>query len=118
MPENMFKLLAFLLPAFAFSAILDFKELGGIEGDDSLDTAWKNGALINKTLSELSAGDTFVIPKSTFHVMGGIRAPVGLSDVTIDVSGTLEFSDDIDEWPKVSSDRSADEFALVANTLP
>ena len=97
----MFSRLLFLLP-LAFGAIIDFEvDVGGIADDDDVDTAWKNGGLINKTLAELSPGDTLVFPASTYHVMGGIRAPVGLKDVTIQLDGTLEFSDDIDEWPKV-----------------
>jgi len=99
----MLKLLL-LLPALAWSRIIDFDvDVGGVPDDDSLDTAWKNGGLINQTLSELVPGDTLVFPARTYYVMGGIRAPTGLSDVTISFDGTLEFSDDIDAWPKVSS---------------
>jgi hypothetical protein len=94
--------LLLLLPLAFGARVIDFEaDVGGVADDDSLETAWKNGGLINKTLAELLPGDTLVFPASTYHVMGGIRAPVGLEDVTIQLDGTLEFSDDIDEWPKV-----------------
>ena len=81
------------------SSVVDFKAAGGLPFNDSSSAAWLNGGLLNRTLASLRPGDTLRIPRNhTFHLMGGVVAS-GLSDVTIDLSGTIVFSDDIDAWP-------------------
>ncbi|GAB5363910.1 hypothetical protein AAMO2058_000923900 [Amorphochlora amoebiformis] len=81
------------------ATVYDFEKLGGKPDDDSSQTAWANGGLVNKTLQAiLQPGDTLFFPNKTFTLMGGVQAE-GLRDVTIQIDGTLEFKDDIDSWP-------------------
>ena len=85
------------------STVIDFEAAGGVPFNNSLSVAWRNGGLINRTLAALRPGDTLRFPRNrTFHTMGGIVAK-GLADVTIDFSGRLVFSNDIDSWPKRSN---------------
>ena len=87
------------------STVVDFEAAGGVPFDNSLSVAWRNGGLLNRTLAALRPGDTLRFPRNkTFHTMGGIVAK-GLADVTIDFSGRLVFSSDIDSWPKRSDGR-------------
>ena len=92
-----------VITPFAFATTFDFEAQGAVRDQDDLDTAWANGRLLNKTLAALSPGDTLIFPNATYHIMGGIKSD-GLSDVTISFDGSLIFSDDIDEWPKVRED--------------
>ena len=79
---------------------IDFEaDVGATPEDSSREAAWRNGDLINRTLATLSPGDTLHFPNKTFYAMGGISAS-GLTNVTIDLSGTIVFSDDVDAWPK------------------
>ena len=50
----------------------------------------------------LTAGDVFLVPNKTFLVMGGIKV-YDLKSVTIQIDGTLIFSNNMDEWPRDSS---------------
>jgi len=79
--------------------VINFEMIGGIPDDMSEDTAWLNGDLMNKTLEILMPGDIFVVPNKTFKIMGGIEA-WNLNSVTIQIDGTLLFSDDIKNWPR------------------
>lgn len=81
--------------------LLNFKDLGGIEGDPSPSAQWFNGGLLNYTLTpqNMTFGTTLLIPPGTFHVMGGIVS-AGLQDVKIQIDGALEFSSLVDEWPR------------------
>lgn len=66
------------LVAVAFSATINFSEIGGIKDDDSLAVVWKNGKLLNSTLANMGNGDTFLFPEGTFYLMGGIVATVSI----------------------------------------
>ena len=55
--------------------------------DQTNATQWANGALLNKTLSNLQPGDILFIPNKTYHLMGGIKAS-GLTSVTFHIDGT------------------------------
>ncbi|CAF1204769.1 unnamed protein product [Adineta steineri] len=82
--------------------IINFETIGGIAGDDSLSTCWKNTFILNRTISSLQNGDTLLIPANrTFWLMGGIYAR-GLSHITIQIDGILKFSDNHLEWPRDS----------------
>jgi len=83
--------------------LIDFEKIGGIPEDISEETAWTNGGLMNETLTSLLPGDTFVVPNKTFYIMGGIMAEK-LSSVTIQIDGTLLFSNDILQWPRQEND--------------
>mmetsp|Transcript_9931 Transcript_9931/g.14963 ORF Transcript_9931/g.14963 Transcript_9931/m.14963 type:complete len:427 (+) Transcript_9931:42-1322(+) len=82
-----------------FSRTIDFEEIGGVPNDDSIETVWSNGALINTTLNSLLPGDTLIFPSKTFYVMGGIKAN-GISDVTLQFDGVIIFSNNTEQWPK------------------
>ena len=83
-----------------YNRILNFETLGGIPGDDSLNTCWANAHLFNQTLASLQNGDTLFIPANkTFWLMGGIYAR-GLVNVTIQIDGIVKFSDNQDVWPR------------------
>ena len=79
--------------------VINFEMIGGIPDDMSEDTAWLNGDLMNRTLEILMPGDTFIIPNKTFKLMGGIEAR-NLTSVTIQIDGTILFSNDIKNWPR------------------
>lgn len=79
-------------------------QYAGIPNDSSSSVTWKNGALFNSTFNSLKPGDVFIVPNTTFYVMGGIKA-ANISHVTIQIDGTIIFSDDIDHWPQDSSGR-------------
>ena len=82
------------------AGVVDFKELGGVPSDDSIDTMNKNGALLNATLNSLSPGDVFVLPNETFHTQGGIIVAQALHKITIVIDGTLSFNNDRDTYPR------------------
>jgi len=95
------KLIIFLLCALFLignTKIINFQTEGGIPDDSSLETQWKNGRLMNTTLSSLQPYDTFLVPNKTFHLMGGIKAQ-DLKSIIIQIDGTLIFSNNIKEWP-------------------
>lgn len=72
---------------------------GGLANDSSIETAWKNGAILNMTLNELQPGDELMFPyNNTYYLVGGIIAN-DISDVIIHFDGTLIFTDNIDTWP-------------------
>jgi polygalacturonase len=75
----------------------------GIVDDDSTDTVWKNGALLNATLGSMQPYDTLIFPDETFYLMGGIMAE-GLSSVTFVFDGTVVFSNDTETWPTNEND--------------
>ena len=82
----------------AEGAVIDFEQdVGGIADDFTEETAWYNGGLMNSTLAALMPGDTFVIPNKTFYLMGGITA-LDISSVVIVIDGTLQFSNDLNNW--------------------
>ena len=81
----------------------NFLHAGGIPSDPA--AAWQNTATLNATLHALLPGDTLLIPRRTFHVMGGIEG-VGLRDVTIQIDGKLIFSPDTSAWPRYADDLS------------
>eukprot|EP00755_Sulcionema_specki_P011644 Sspe_Gene.7882::Locus_2677_Transcript_1_1_Confidence_1.000_Length_2861::g.7882::m.7882 len=98
-------ILAVLVPALAVT--VDFEAAGGVPGDKSLETAWKNGRLLNDTLGNLTGveGSVLRIPQDKeFYIMGGIRA-AGLVNFTLDLQGKLTLSDDLKQWPRLSNKR-------------
>jgi len=84
------------------AAVINFESAGAVAGWQlpwSVEkTEWHNGRLLNATLAQLAPGDTLLIPNKTFRIMGGIKAH-GLKNVTIQLDGTLEFSEHIGDWP-------------------
>lgn len=70
----------------------------GIPNDSTSSITWHNGELMNKTLQALQPGDIFIIPNTTYHLMGGIKAS-NLQNVVIQIDGTIVFSNRIEEWP-------------------
>eukprot|EP00211_Chloroparvula_japonica_P002559 CAMPEP_0119120582 /NCGR_PEP_ID=MMETSP1310-20130426/1558_1 /TAXON_ID=464262 /ORGANISM="Genus nov. species nov., Strain RCC2339" /LENGTH=437 /DNA_ID=CAMNT_0007110069 /DNA_START=89 /DNA_END=1402 /DNA_ORIENTATION=+ len=93
-------LVVVVLAAQCSGTVYNFETLGGIPNDNSLDTENHNAELLNTTLSTtMQPGDTLVIPNTTFCVMGGILVD-GLVDVTIQLDGTLSFSQRTRKWPR------------------
>ena len=95
-------LLLITLSLAAFSTAKTYNlvhDFGAIEGDDSLVTAQKNGAAFNTSLAQLNPGDILVLPKGTFHVMGGIQAR-DKYNITIMIDGTIVLSDAKKHWPR------------------
>ena len=91
------------------AAIVTF---AGTSGDSSTSAAIANGALLNTTLAALSPGDTFVIPNRTFHYMGGVFSD-GLTDVTIQIDGTLKLCSDRKHYPTDPSGMPIDAIQLA-----
>tara|TARA_B110000091_G_C13754831_1_gene449404 strand:+ start:60 stop:1445 length:1386 start_codon:yes stop_codon:yes gene_type:complete len=97
LPVFLFHLAPLFTPTLAKTyTLLDF---GAIEGDASLATAQKNGAAFNTSFEALNSGDVLVLPKGTFHVMGGIQAR-NKENITLSIDGTIIVSDDIKHWPR------------------
>lgn len=93
----------------AAGAVVNIETEGAKADDDSWDTVWKNGGVLNKTLAALAPGDTWVVPNKTFWIMGGIVAQ-NLHNVTIQIDGTLGFASEdllvekyVKEWPRDKS---------------
>jgi hypothetical protein len=96
------------LTGFASGAVVNFEDAGAVpckktlfkSCDTSTARAVKNSALFNASLQALAPGDVLLVPNSTYLMMGGIYA-ANLTDVTLQIEGTLLFSDDCDAWPTV-----------------
>ena len=65
---------------------------------DKLESAASNTAALNQSLHELNPGETLVVPKKVYHILGGVEG-VGLRDATIRIDGTLLFSPNTEQWP-------------------
>lgn len=97
---------AFFLLVVVSAAVVNIEDVGIVKCkkttfkscDTSTKQAFKNTALMNTTLASLAPGDTLLVPNKTFLMMGGIYAS-NLSDITLQIEGTLLFSDDCDHWP-------------------
>ena len=89
--------------AVAPGRVFDFEELGAIRLLDDSATEWHNGALMNATLNSLQEGDVFIIPNTTFSIMGGILVSTKLSKVVFQLDGTLSFSQNREAWPRRSN---------------
>ena len=85
-----------------YAGTINFEIIGGIPDDMSEDVAWINGDLMNQTLATLIPGDIFIIPNKTFKLMGGIEAR-NLNSVVVQIDGTLLFSNDIENWPRLEN---------------
>ena len=86
----------------ARGAVVSYQASGAIPNDKSNATVWKNGHLLNATLNALKPGDTLVVENETFYTMGGIIVH-SLASATIQIDGTLAFSDELKEWPRGSN---------------
>ena len=95
---NMLPLPLLLLLPSSLATSHDFLQLGALPDDTSDLAAWHNAILLNSTLARLEPGDTLFFPNTTFTLMGGVQG-WNLTDVTIQLDGTLRFSDSIDDWP-------------------
>ncbi|KAF2075304.1 hypothetical protein CYY_003381 [Polysphondylium violaceum] len=96
------KILLIYILAFITCSLGDLIVYQGIPLDSSLETAWKNGGLLNETLNQLNSGDELVFPNTTIYLVGGIVAE-GLEDIVFRFEGTLVFTDNTHTWPKNAS---------------
>jgi hypothetical protein len=85
-------------PAHA-QAVKNFLALGGVPDDASLSAMKHNSLLFNETVAALQPGDVFLIPNTTFYMLGGIVAE-DVRDVVFQIDGTLSFSNDRATHPK------------------
>jgi hypothetical protein len=74
-----------MLLSVAAGTVADFEAAGGIPDDNSGATTFKNGALVNATISKLHPGVTFVFGNKTFSA-------------TISFDDTLAYSDEMKAW--------------------
>lgn len=68
-------------------------------GKSDRDTERANRRKLNAGLESLEMGDTLFIQNKTYHVMGGVYAE-NLFNVTLQIEGTLEWSQHTSYWPK------------------
>lgn len=94
-----------LLAACTNAAIINYEEVGAIPllNDDA--TMQFNGELLNKTLNALVPGDVFIIPNTTFNLMGGILVSVPLYKITFQLDGTLRYSQNREAWPRDANNK-------------
>ena len=96
--------------------VVDFKTAGGVPGETSDHSTIKaNTALLERTVNSFKSGDTLIISNETFVVTGNIILE-NLTDVTIQIDGTLSFSDDIKHWPKESDGETYATALTINNT--
>lgn len=90
-----------ILLSTALGRVVDFQaDVGATPGANAKTAvAVKNSAIFNTTLASLAPGDTLLVPNLTFMMMGGIIGE-NLDSVTIQLDGTLRFSNDMNAWPK------------------
>ena len=80
---------------------------GAIRNNATLGACWRNGAAFNTTLAMLGPGDTLLVPgNATFHLMGGIQV-ANKDSVTLQIDGTLVYSDDMKAWPRNGNGKDA-----------
>ncbi len=98
--------LAFVFAALqaplVFAETVDLEQLGAKAEDASEAVERSNGKLLTATLGKLRPGDRLLIPDKTFHVMGGIEV-TNLTDVVIQLDGTLMFSSKTKVWPRTAT---------------
>ncbi len=81
------------------SRTLNIADFGAVPNASDLGTATANSAAINAALGNLTAGDTLLVPAGKeFYALGGMSA-ANLTDVTIQLAGTLRALADFDHWP-------------------
>ena len=76
----------------------------GIPNNSTLAACQENTDTLNTQLTALQRGDTFIIPNTTFWVIGGVQA-YNLEDVVIQLDGTLKWTEKTDSWPYKSTGR-------------
>ena len=93
-----FALALLSLACVAHGAVKDFLQLGGVPLDATLSAMKHNTLLFNETMAELQPNDVFVIPNTTFHMLGGV-VTAGIRDVVVQLDGTVAFSNDREVRP-------------------
>eukprot|EP00041_Stephanoeca_diplocostata_P032431 m.1038095 g.1038095 ORF g.1038095 m.1038095 type:complete len:624 (-) comp24148_c0_seq2:3549-5420(-) len=83
----------------ARSTVYSIADAGAIAGDASEATMWLNGGVMNSTLQSMADGDTLYVPEGVFYTMGGLMNTYALSDIVIQVDGTLSFAANRTTWP-------------------
>ena len=88
MSAFLFIVCTLLLLFFGEGKVFNYELDGGAISDkDDITTAWKNGNILNVSLSTLQPFDVLLIPNKTFHLMGGIQA-FNLHSIIIQIEGT------------------------------
>lgn len=109
----------YLLISLSVATVINFEDAGATRDDNSWDTVWANGAIMNKSLAQLMPGDTLVVPNATFYIMGGLMVQ-GLKNATIQLDGTLAFASTtlnaekyIKQWPRDANGRVKECFYFI-----
>lgn len=77
----------------------NFAVEGARAEDPTLAACDHNTGVLNATLARLRPGDVFLVPNRTFWLQGGVSAS-GLTGVTLQIDGTLAFSNNQKAWPR------------------
>lgn len=91
-----------LLTAFffgTFAAVVDIRDFGAVANLEEGATVIRNQKAINFALSNLTTGDTLLIPSGKFFTIGGIQA-TGLNNVSLRFDGDLVAVADFSNWVK------------------
>ena len=83
----------------ARAAVINIVDFGAVAGDMTYNITNKDA--INSALAASKDGDTVLIPSGeVWHLVGGVLA-TKLSGVTLQIDGTMNFIDDLVNWPQV-----------------
>eukprot|EP01084_Bolivina_argentea_P248968 416588_1 len=81
----------------------NIEEEGAVAENKSLSTCINNTAIFNQTLWALKPGDTLLVPYGKiFWFIGGIYGK-NLKDITIQIDGSIYYTDDMEAWPRDDS---------------
>jgi len=112
-----FFLAVVVLPTTA--TVVDFQaDLGAVPCtkspcDSSTQDAVANTAKMNRGLAALLPGGVLRVPNTTFLMMGGVYA-ANLSHATLQIDGTLLWSDDIKAWPTIMKHNKTSKMPITA----
>lgn len=99
-------LISFIFTNICNGKIYNLQDLGAIPNQKDISTCNNNTKLINDTLNNMiSSGDTLLIPGENdqiFWFNGGIYV-YDKTNITIQIDGTISYTDDRDKWPRYPS---------------
>ena len=96
--------------------VVDIRDFGALPNASDAATAVANAAAINTAFSNLTAGDTLLVPAEfEFYTVGGLLLQ-DAEDVTLQINGTLNALDDFEHWPVDSQGGSFLHFLSIVNS--
>ena len=81
--------------------------------DSSTSDAFANTAKMNSALAALAPDDVLRVPNRTYLMMGGVRA-ANLTRATLQLDGTLLWSDDTKAWPTEIKHNKSTKMPIIA----